>query len=72
MTILSSSKPSIVIFFVGNEKAVDKMIDDNICQILTIDGGDMEILDIKDYEVIFLDYHLSDNHKPVQAVPTCI
>ena len=29
-------------------KAVDKVIDDNIRQMLIMDGGDMEILDIKD------------------------
>lgn len=29
-------------------KAVDKIIDDNIRQMLIMDGGDMEILDIKD------------------------
>jgi NifU-like protein len=29
-------------------KAVDKVIDDNIRQMLIMDGGDMEILDIKE------------------------
>jgi len=29
-------------------KAVDKVVDDNIRQMLIMDGGDMEILDIKD------------------------
>jgi NifU-like protein len=29
-------------------KAVDKVIDDNIRQMLVMDGGDMEILDIKE------------------------
>jgi NifU-like protein len=29
-------------------KAVDKVVDDNIRQMLIMDGGDMEILDIKE------------------------
>ena len=29
-------------------KAVDKVVDDNIRQMLVMDGGDMEILDIKE------------------------
>jgi len=29
-------------------KAVDRVIDDNVRQMLIMDGGDMEILDIKE------------------------
>ncbi len=40
--------PFIEMTVVQKLKAVDKVIDDNIRQMLIMDGGDIEILDIKE------------------------
>ncbi len=39
-------------------KAIDKIIDDNIRPMLMMDGGDMEILDIKDTSDGFIDVYI--------------
>ncbi len=39
-------------------KAIDKVIDDNIRPMLMMDGGDMEILDIKDTSDGFIDVYI--------------
>lgn len=39
-------------------KAIDKVIDENIRPMLMMDGGDMEILDIKDSNDGFIDVYI--------------